>query len=145
METTYFDENNNPIKDIYLNKPQLCDLLGETYNTIRHWCNQFGKYLDADMSERNVKFNSADVELFKTIQLLLREENYTIKQVQVYLDENAENIKHGKMLNVDVSSNQLINKDMENLIREEVRNTVKESMNEFLSVMQQQLIQYVVQ
>lgn len=69
----------------YYSTGQVANMLNENESTIRFWCNEFEQFLKIERSGRNRQFTATDIKKLKYIQYLLREENFTIKQVKEFL------------------------------------------------------------
>jgi len=69
----------------YYTTGQVAKILAENESTIRFWCDEFEQFLKIARSGRNRQFTALDIKKLEYIQYLLRQENFTIKQVKEFL------------------------------------------------------------
>lgn len=69
----------------YYTTGQVAKILGENESTIRFWCDEFDHFLNIRRSGRNRQFTATDIKKLEYIRYLLRQENFTIKQVKEFL------------------------------------------------------------
>lgn len=72
-------------KPIYFTTSDVAHELSENESTIRFWCESFKSYLQLERKGRNRRFKNKNIEQLKFIQGLIRESNFSIKQVQEFL------------------------------------------------------------
>jgi len=77
------DEING--KPLYFYTSQVASRLNETDSTVRFWCSKFKDILNIEMTGSHRRFKEEDIEKLKFIKKLLREDNFSIQQVQEYI------------------------------------------------------------
>lgn len=91
-------------KPVYHTTKQVAGMLDENESTIRYWCDEFKEFLEIKRSGRNRMFTDKNISEIQFIKRLLRESNFTVRQVKEYLKaiEEAElkpaNNEKGQML-----------------------------------------------
>lgn len=132
-----FNEDGEQIvlKPNFYTMPQACEEIDEVYSTVRYWLNMFGDYLESDLTVRNKKFSSRDVELLKFIKKMLKNDGFTIKQVQDYLKDNIESFDSKVIIESPESSSMMVQKIVQNevaLIKEDIVNTIVQQLGSII-------------
>ena len=147
---TETNSNNDEIngKPLYYMTSQVATILNETDSTIRFWCSKFKDILKIEMTGSHRRFKEEDIKKLKYIKKLLREENFSIQQVQEYGCQKDKSIIKKKIQNQDPLAIQSLAtsiaievggqlEDFKLMIRdqliEEMKNNQKE-MKEYLAV-----------
>ena len=78
------EEVNINGKPLYFLTSQVGLRINESDSTIRFWCTKFKDILKIEMTGSHRRFKEEDIEKLKFIKKLLREDNFSIQQVQEY-------------------------------------------------------------
>lgn len=82
---------DNKSDKIYFKISEVSDKLGETYATLRLWEKEFGLKLHTVRGTRYYK--ESDIKALEKIQLLRREEGYTIDGAKAKLASNSQDVE----------------------------------------------------
>lgn len=74
---------------LYYTVGEVADMLNENTSTIRFWANKFTKFIKPDRNKKgNRLFRDADIDVFREIQFLAKNEGLTLDGVEKRLEHD---------------------------------------------------------
>jgi len=96
-----YTENKIKGKPLYYTTSQVANILGDTSDSaVRFYCTKFKSILNLDMAGTHRKFKQEDIDKLKYIKKLLKEDGFSVSQVQEYASEDLNEIEN-KVANKD--------------------------------------------